>query len=127
MDLLRERVRWCEANGVEILCCPEAVLGGLADYAEDPAAIALSLENLSAVLASLASPTVATILGFTELVDERFYNSAVVFHKGQVAGIYRKHHPALRTSVYTPGVEAPVFAVNDLTFGILICNDSNFE
>src|ERR1700730_14784232 len=32
VDLICERVRWSEANGVEILCCPEAVLGGLADY-----------------------------------------------------------------------------------------------
>jgi hypothetical protein len=38
ISLIRERVAWCEAAGVEILCCPEAVLGGLADYAERPAA-----------------------------------------------------------------------------------------
>ena len=31
LGLIRKRLDWCESEGVEILCCPEAVLGGLAD------------------------------------------------------------------------------------------------
>jgi hypothetical protein len=41
VDLIRTRVEWCEAHGVAILCCPEAILGGLADYAEDPREFAI--------------------------------------------------------------------------------------
>ena len=37
---LRYCVEWCETKGVDILCCPEAVLGGLADDAN-----ALSTSN----------------------------------------------------------------------------------
>jgi predicted amidohydrolase len=44
-ELIRKRVRWCEAEGVEILCCPEAVLGGLADYAAHPTEIAFDVES----------------------------------------------------------------------------------
>src|SRR3954467_1492881 len=84
LSRLRERVRWSEANGVEILCCPEAVLGGLADYAKDPAAIALSVEQLGVLLKPLASQTVTTILGFTESDGGLLYNSAAVFHQGMV-------------------------------------------
>jgi hypothetical protein len=40
LGLIRARVQWCEAEGVSILCCPEAILGGLADKAEDPAKFA---------------------------------------------------------------------------------------
>ena len=127
VDLISDRVRWSEANGVEILCCPEAVLGGLADYAEDPASVALSLEQLSVLLKPLASQTVTTIVGFTEIAGGLLYNSAAVFHQGMVVGTYRKQHPAIRSSVYTAGVETRVFTVGELTFGILICNDSNFE
>ena len=29
LDLMQERVAWCEAERVSILCCPEAILGGL--------------------------------------------------------------------------------------------------
>jgi predicted amidohydrolase len=129
VGLIRERVWWCEAERVEILCCPEAVLGGLADYAENPAAIAIDVERgeLHAVLSPLASETVTTIVGFSEAAgDGALYNSTAVFHRGAVIGIYRKVHPAIRKSVYRAGDRTPVFTVGGLTFGILICNDSNF-
>ncbi len=128
VELIRRRVEWCEAAGVEILCCPEAVLGGLADYAARPAEFALDVESgqLGAVLAPLASDTVTTVLGFTEISAGQLYNSAAVFHQGAVAGLYRKLHPAIRKSVYRAGDRTPVFTVGGLTFGIVICYDSNF-
>jgi len=36
VELIREQMLRCECEGVEILCCPEAVLGGLADDATSP-------------------------------------------------------------------------------------------
>lgn len=129
LGLIRERVRWCEAEGVEILCCPEAVLGGLADYAARPADFAICAERgeLASVLAPLASDRVTTIVGFTELgADGRLYNAAAVHHRGAVAGVYCKLHPAIRRSVYAAGDATPVFTAGGLTFGIIICNDSNF-
>lgn len=128
VELIRERVRCCEAEGVEILCCPEAVLGGLADYAPSPADFALNVESgqLGNVLAPLASDTVTTILGFTEISGGELYNSAAIFHRGAVIGVYRKLHPAIRKSVYRAGDRIPVFSVGGLTFGIILCNDSNF-
>ena len=128
VELIRQRVDWCEAEGVEILCCPEAVLGGLADYAARPSDIAIDVESgqLSAVLAPLASDTVTTILGFTEISGTgQLYNSAAVFHRGSVLGVYRKLFPAIRKSIYQAGDRTPVFRVGGLTFGIVICNDSN--
>jgi predicted amidohydrolase len=129
IGLIRAQIAWCEAQGVEILCCPEGVLGGLADYASQPNDIAIDVEagQLNALLASLASDRVAIILGFTEIDrDSRLYNSAAVFHQGSVLGIYRKLYPALNKSIYRAGDKLPVFTVGDLTFGIIICNDSNY-
>ena len=130
LPLIRERVDWCASEGVEILCCPEGVLGGLADYATRPTDIAIKVEDgqLEAVLAPLASHRVTTILGFTE-VDRRgnLYNSVAVFHEGSVVGIYRKLYPAINRSVYEAGDKMPVFTVGDLTFGIIICRDSNYS
>ena len=129
LDHIHTRVAWCEAEGVEILCCPEAILGGLADYAPRPAEIAIDVEGgqLDALLAPLASDTVTTILGFTETARTgHLYNSAAVFHRGKVIGIYRKLHPAMRQSIYSAGDQIPVFHVAGLTFGIVICNDSNY-
>jgi predicted amidohydrolase len=129
IGLIREQVDWCESNGVEILCCPEAVLGGLADYAGRPTDIAIDPESgqLRALLAPLASDIVATILGFTEIDRSgRLYNSAAVFHKGSVVGIYRKLYPAINKSIYEAGDKMPVFKIGDLVFGIIICLDSNY-
>ena len=129
IHLIQERVAWCESEGVSILCCPEAILGGLADYSEDPARFAIRTDNsqLAKVLAPLASETVTSIVGFTELADHQLYNAAAVFHRGRIAGLYRKLYPARRRSVYSAGSLTPVFRVGQLTFGIIICNDSNYS
>jgi len=129
LRLIREQIDRCESLGVEMLCCAEGVLGGLADYVEDPAAIAIDIERgqLNETVAALASDIVTTILGFTETVDDgRLYNSAAIIHRGSVVGIYRKLHPAINRSVYAPGTKTPVFTVDSLTFGILLCRDSTF-
>jgi len=129
LALIREQVARCESAGVEILCCPEGILGGLADYSPRPASIAIDVEGgqLNRVLAPLASETVTTIPGFTEIDRQgRLYNSAAVFHKGSVVGLYRKLYPAINRSVYQAGDRMPVFTVGELTFGIMICLDSNY-
>lgn len=73
------------------------------------------------MLAPLVSDTVTTIVGFTELADRgHLYNSAAVFQKGSVVGLYRKLNPAINRSVYTAGNTTPVFH----TLGIVICNEA---
>jgi hypothetical protein len=65
VDLIRMRLEWCESHGVAILCCPEAILGGLADYAADPREFALaaraisSLARLPRLPATLSRPSSA--------------------------------------------------------------------
>jgi 5-aminopentanamidase len=130
LDLIEERVAWCEAEGISILCCPEAILGGLADYSEHPGGFAIRTDNgdLDSVLARLASNTVTSIVGFTELTGRgELCNAAAIFHQGRVAGVYRKLHPAIRRSVYAAGSHTPVFQAAGVTFGIVICNDSNYS
>jgi predicted amidohydrolase len=129
VDLVRERIEWCEAQDVTILCCPEGMLGGLADYAPDPRAIALNVASAAfeTVLRRLASDRVATIVGFTELDDRgRLFNSAAICRNGLLAGLYRKRHPFINRSVYQAGDAMPVFTMDGLTFGINICLDSTF-
>ena len=126
---LRAQVDRCESASVELLCCPEAVLGGLADYADDPERIVIDVERgeLARTLAPLASETVTTVIGFTERDGAgHLYNSAAVFQRGAVAGVYRKHHPAINRSVYRAGSATSVFAAGCLTFGVIICLDSQF-
>ena len=129
LALICEQIDACESKGVEVLCCPEGVLGGLADYTCDPAAIAIDAEGgqLQRMLLPMTSTSVTTILGFTE-IDRfgRLYNAAAVFSRGVVVGVYRKLHPARRRSVYAAGESMPTFSIDRLTFGIVICRDSTF-
>jgi predicted amidohydrolase len=127
--LIRQQIDRCEALGVELLCCPEAVLGGLAEYVDAPARIALRVDTgaLARALMPLASATVATVLGFTELDHQgRLFNAAALLAHGRIIGVYRKHHPAINRSVYQAGNAAPTFTVRDITCGIVICRDSTF-
>ena len=57
LPLIRARVAECERRGVEILCCPEAILGGLADFAPEPRSLAIDVEGgeLQKILEPLAS------------------------------------------------------------------------
>jgi len=129
MDFIREKVAWCEAQDISILCCPEAILGGLADFSDEPNRFAIRTTEgeLDRVLTPLKSTAVTTIIGFTELATNgNLYNSAAVLHQEQLAGIYRKHHPARRRSVYSSGSEPTVFQAGGLRFGVIICNDSNY-
>jgi predicted amidohydrolase len=57
VDLIRTRVEWCESHGVVILCCPEAILGGLADYAADPREFAIDALMVSKGATALFIPT----------------------------------------------------------------------
>ena len=128
LDLVRTQVKRCESECITILCCPEAILGGLADNHPNPAQFAIGASGtaLKTALFPLASDTVTTIIGFTELGNEgRIYNSAAVFQRGEIAGLYRKMYPAIRRSVYSAGHGIRVFRIGAFTFGIAICNDSN--
>ena len=127
LNLIQRRIERCESEGVSVLCCPEVILGGFADGLEDPFAFAIPLDRLETVLAPLSSATVTTIVGFTEARGDRLYNAAAVVHRGSVAGVYRKHHPAINRSVYDAGTDAPIFRAGALVFGVVICNDSNFS
>jgi 5-aminopentanamidase len=126
LESIRNAIDACEAQHVDILCCPEAIVGGLADYAHDANAHAIETSALTHAFASLASHRVTTIVGFTERsTGGALYNAAAVLRRGTISGIYRKRHPAINRSVYAAGSSAPLFTITGMTFGIVICNDSN--
>ncbi|MDA0746401.1 MAG: carbon-nitrogen hydrolase family protein [bacterium] len=129
IELLKPQIARCEAEGVEILCCPEGLLGGLADDSKTPKNFALNVESgqLEEVLLPLANNTVSLIIGFTESSrDGNLYNTAAIFHKGKITGLYRKVYTAINHSVYTPGHQLPIFTIGSLTFGIIICLDASY-
>ncbi len=127
LDHVRARVRECEDAGVSLMCCPEGALGGLADYVDAPDDIVIPSDSksLASYLRPLVSKTVAVVVGFTESDETgRYYNAAAVYAGGRIVGVYRKQRTAIHGSRYSAGSETPVFLVNGIPVGILICRDS---
>ena len=86
IGLIAEQVRTCESAGAEILCCPEAVLGGLADYSSRPADIAIHVESGRLQAASQADREHNRHdncrLYSSRRPNGQIFNSAAVFSKG---------------------------------------------
>ena len=128
VGLVREQVAACRLDGIELLCCPEAFLGGLAHEStgQDPRSVALDVANggLASVLAPIVSatgPGLTVVVGFTERDGDRVFNSAAVVSDGSIS-VYRKVFPGQRT-IISPGRELPVFLHGEVPFGVIICND----
>lgn len=125
VELIREQLTLCEGTGVDLLCCPEAILGGLAHEADgqSPHDVAVSVKELRRLLAPLRASPVATVVGFTELAEDgQLYSFAALLVDGAVQLVYRKVYPGYRT-VIRAGTELPVTAFRGTVVGIMICND----
>jgi predicted amidohydrolase len=128
VELVRRRLEECAERGVEILCCPETLLGGLAEDPRLAEQVALGVENgeLAETLSPLAHYSVTLVIGFTERGGAgRFFNSAAVVEAGELRGVYRKVYPGNR-SAYSAGDVLPIFERGAAKFGIVICNDANY-
>ena len=125
--LVAEQLEACEAAGVEMLCCPEAIIGELANESDgdSPERVAFGVDNgeLLEVLAPLTGSPVTVVVGFSERSPSgELFNSAAVLAGGAVVGVYRKAYPG-PGSAYGAGNDLPIFSHGTTTFGVLICND----
>jgi predicted amidohydrolase len=127
VGLIGEQLTVCQAHGVDVLCCPEAVLGGLAHESdgERPADVALEVASgeLADTLAPLMSSAVTLVVGFTERDRSGgLFSAAAVIAQGQLIAVQRKAYPGYRT-VLRAGTELAPFAVGPASCGVVICND----
>ena len=118
-----------EAEGVDLVCCPEAFVGELANESDGdaPAAVALSVEDaqLHETIAPLFGWRMTIVLGFTQRTREGdFHNAAAVIVDGAIVGIYHKRYPG--RSVCTAGTDLPIFEHSGVQFGVMICNDAHY-
>jgi predicted amidohydrolase len=124
--LVEEQVSRCEAAGVRLLCCPEAILGGLASPSDgdDLAAVGVTLDELAQRVSRLSSGVVV-VLGFTERADHGYYNSAAIVRRGRILGVQRKLVPG-GNAPFMAGRELEIFECGGTAFGVAICNDAHF-
>ena len=129
VDLVLEFFDRAQSEGVELLCCPEALIGELANESDgdSPSTVALSVADgeLHAAIAPLLGWEMTIVIGFTEEApDGRLHNSAAVISDHALNGIYRKCYPG--RSAVVAGTDLPIFEHHGLSFGVLICNDAHY-
>jgi predicted amidohydrolase len=120
------RLRWAEAERVDLLLFPEAwLLGHAYDAAVTRArADIASGDALPALCARIAGFPTTLVVGAFERVGAQVFNSAVVIEHGRIVGRYAKAHP--NEDGVTPGADFPIFTRSGLRWGINICNDANY-
>lgn len=128
-DLVLAFLDRARADGVELVCCPEALIGELANETDGdtPSTVALSVADgeLEAAIAPLLGWAMTIVVGFTERsADGQLHNAAAVISDTTISGIYRKTYPG--NSVCVAGTDLPIFDHDGVPFGVLICNDAHY-
>ena len=90
VELIEGQLEQCEREDIDLLCCPEALLGGL-PYELDgqsPSDVAVSVKELHPHLAPVMSSPVASVVGFNERGDTgSLYSSAVFLADGAIRAV----------------------------------------
>jgi predicted amidohydrolase len=118
-------------DGAEVVVLPEMSSGYVLDAAALTPVAEVGDEGvlLSAWRAAARQHGVVVVGGFAERMGERLFNTAVVIDRqGAVLGRYRKLHLfGAEHQVFTPGdLGLPVFDVDGVRLGVLICYDLRF-
>lgn len=125
-------VRRHAGDQVDLFLAPECFLDGYAasevDWTvERFAEVAQNLNDSPYIdrLKRLAAETRAYfVFGFTERVDDRFYNCAVLVGRdGHIQGTYYKTHLRDHDKRFAPGIDLPVFHLDCGVIGVVICAD----
>ena len=119
-----------QEDGIDVFITPECFLDGYAVTEDDwtiPkfAEIAQDVENstyIRQVRDMAREARTHIVFGFTELLDGRFYNCALLVSRdGSVAGKYHKTHS--QNHRFAPGQDLPVFDLDIGCVGMVICAD----
>ncbi len=111
---------------VDFACFPEGFLTGY--YVDENIARNNSIEVQGTLfqewLAELSCYNCTIIIGFNEQQGSDIFNSAAAIEKGKLLGIQKKHY--LYHDYFTPGTEFTSFQSRGVSFGIIVCLDSNY-
>lgn len=111
---------------IDFLCFPEGFLTGYyaeKKLAEQNSIVITSLEFRN-FLILVASFRATFIIGFNERADDKIFDSAAIIEKGEIVGIQRKHY--LYHDYFTSDNHFSVFQSKEVTFGVVICLDTNY-
>ncbi|WP_052354929.1 carbon-nitrogen hydrolase family protein [Candidatus Protochlamydia sp. R18] len=111
---------------IDFLCLPEGSLTGY--YAEENLARENSLEvegmDFKEWLKVFRNSTATVIIGFNERDYNQIFDSAAIIENGNFLGVQRKHY--LYHHYFASGATFSCFNSKGITFGVVICLDTNY-
>jgi predicted amidohydrolase/GNAT superfamily N-acetyltransferase len=123
---IHEILSKADNSNIDFICFPEGFLTGYYESKEN--ANENSLEVKGALfqewLREIAAYRVTIIIGFNEYENGKLYDSVAAIEKGCLLGVQRKHF--LYHNYFTPGTDFTCFVSKKITFGIIVCLDSNY-
>jgi 5-aminopentanamidase len=126
LERVKEGLARAEADRVEIVSFPECFLTGYPDTETEARKGAFTVDSPQVMqvldLSSRYDPTL--IVGFNELRGGDLYNTALVAHRGHLAGTYSKC--AAYQRFHKQGRTFPVFERKGVKFGVIICADGGY-
>lgn len=125
--VVSEQAAIAQAKGAQLICFPECFLQGYLYAGERTPELAISLSSpeFGGCLGAWAELEVVLVVGLMEYEAGRIFNTAVVVHRGELIGRYRKRNLLDGEKVFTAGNESAQIDLNGLRFGVAICNDLN--
>ena len=114
------------AERIDFLCLPEGFLTGY--YAQEDLARKNSLEvgglDFKEWLEVFRYSNSTIIVGFNERDGDHIFDSAAIIENGNLLGVQRKHY--LYHNYFASGTSFSPFRSKGITFGVVICLDTNY-
>jgi predicted amidohydrolase len=111
---------------IDFLCLPEGSLTGY--YAEEDLARKNSLKvkgvDFKEWLEVFRDSTTTVIVGFNERDGHQIFDSAAIIENGKFLGVQRKHY--VYHNYFASGASFSSFSSKGITFGVVICLDTNY-
>jgi predicted amidohydrolase len=114
-----------EIKGVDVVCLPEAWTGGLDLLLEEE-----ECKSLLSELCQIAAKNNYNLLTgglFNRRKNKIFDTCHIISRDGRIIGFYDKRFPSTafnEREFVSPGKTSPVFGVNNVNIGVLICVDA---
>ncbi|CDR34897.1 carbon-nitrogen hydrolase family protein [Criblamydia sequanensis] len=126
VDEILEVVKQADQKKIDFLCFPEGYLTGYYEEKELAEETALEIEGseFKAFLRQASIFKTTFIIGFNERQGHQIFDSAAIIEKGVLLGVQRKHF--LYHNYFASDDEFSVFHSKGITFGVVICMDSNY-
>jgi len=129
LEWIERFAKQADDKGISLVCFPECFLQGYLtdEQSAKKYAVNLASATFKTILQRLTKYKPLIVFGLIEQDNDDLFNTAVVIKDGELFGKYRKTHLLDGERVFKAGSEYPVFQINDLTFGINICYDTQFS